>query len=85
MHGWQIATANTREHDFTKKRSYFFPKFIGRVTSIWVLSLPETVHMVFTERLLARKVFAMSIKVLVWQLVAEKSQEQVSPKKVSIF
>ena len=42
---------------------------------------PETVHMVFTEHLLARTVFARSIKVPGWQLGAEKSQEQVSPKK----
>ena len=51
----------------------------GLVPTIWVLSQPETMHMVFTERPLARAVFARSIKVFGWQLVAEEAQEQVSP------
>ena len=68
MHGCQVGAAKPREHDLTKKKSYFFSKYIGPVTSIWTFSVPQTVHMVFTERLLARTMFARSIKVLGWQL-----------------
>ena len=62
-----------------------FSKFIRPVTSTWLLSLTETVHMVLTERLLARTMFARSIKVLGRRLGAEKSQEQVSPRKGPTF
>ena len=55
------------------------------MTSTWLLSLPEIVHMVFTERLLAMKLFARSLKVLGRRLGAEKSQEQKSPRKGRTF
>ena len=55
------------------------------MTSIWVLSLPETVHMVFMEHSLDRPAFARSKKVTGWQLGAEKLQEHVSPKKSPAF
>ena len=51
-----------REHDFPKKRLFF--KFIGLVTPLWVLYPSEIMHMVSTEPLLARTVFARSNKVL---------------------
>ena len=62
-----------------------FSKFIGPVTSTWSLSLPEIVNMVFTEHLLVMKLFARSIKLLGRRLGAEKSQEQVSPRKGLTF
>ena len=62
-----------------------FSKFIGPVTSTCLLSLPETAHMVFTESLLARTMFARSIKVLGRRLGAEKSQEHLSPRKGPTF
>ena len=55
--GWQMLVAKSREHDFAKKCPNFFSKFIGPVTSMCELLFPETVHMVFTERLLASKLF----------------------------
>ena len=85
MQAWQLGAAKTRQHDFTKKRSNFFSKFIGPVTSIWVLLLPETMYIVFTERLLAWAVFAWSIKVLGLQRVAAKFREHDFTKKRSYF
>ena len=36
--GWQPGAPKFREHDFPKKKtSYFFLKFIGPVTPLWVL------------------------------------------------
>ena len=84
--GWHKGTAIFRDHDPPprKKTSWLFgiPRTTG---SHIVLSLPETMHMVFTERTLARSVFARSIKELGRQLGAEKPQEQVSPKKSTRF
>ena len=60
-------------------------EFTGLGTTICVLTLPETMHMVFTERQLARAVFAGSIKVIEWQLVSEKSREHDSPIKFPVF
>ena len=45
----------------------------------------EIMHMVFAEHLLARAVFAKSIKVLGWQPEAQKSREQDVPKKNVLF
>ena len=42
-------------------------------------------HMVFAELLLARAVFAKSIKVLGWQPGAPKSREHEFPKKNVLF
>ena len=63
------------------KRGRIFLKFVGPVTSIWVLLLPETMHMVFKERLLAKKVFARSMKVFGWQLGTANFRDHEFPKK----
>ena len=55
------------------------------MTSIRVLALPQTVHMVFTERLFFSIVFARSKKVLGWQLGAQERQEHDFPKERSRF
>ena len=51
------------------------------MTTTWVLSLPETVKTVFTERLLARTVFGRSIKVLDWQTGAAKCGSTIFRKR----
>ena len=61
--GWQPEAPKPREHDFPKKRPISL-KFIGPVTPLWVLYPSEIMHMGFMEPLLARAVFARSIKVL---------------------
>ena len=78
--GWQPGAPKSREHDFPKK-NFLFLNFIGPVTPPWVLYPSETMHMVFTESLLASAVFARSIKVLGWQPVAPKLREHDFPKK----
>ena len=71
---------------FSKKKIlFFFLNFIGPVTPPWVLYPSEIMHMGFTERLLARAVFAMSIKVLGWQAGAPKSREHDFPKKKNVL
>ena len=55
----------------------------GLVTTIWVLSLPKTMLMVFKERLSASAVLARSIKILRWQMGSAKSQEHDFRKKRS--
>ena len=35
--GWQAGAPKSREHDFPEKKTSFFLKFIGPVTSLWVL------------------------------------------------
>ena len=66
---------------FSEKKRPDFLKLIGPVTPLWVLQPPEIMHMVCTESLLARAVFAGSIKVLGWQPGAPKSREHDFPKK----
>ena len=84
--GWQPGAPKFREHDFPKKKIlFFFLNFIGPVTPPWVLYPSEIMHMDFTERLLARAVFAMSIKVLGWQAGAPKTREHDFPKKNVLF
>ena len=60
-----------------------FLKFIGPVTTLWVLQSSEIVHLVSTESLLARAVFARSIRELGWQPGAPKPREHDLPKKTS--
>ena len=60
-----------------------FLKFIGPVTTLWVLQPSQTMHMVSTELLLARAVFARSNKMLGWQPGAPKFREHDFPKKTS--
>ena len=78
--GWQPGAPKSREHDFQKKKPDFL-NFIGPVAPPVVLYRSEIMHMGFTEPLLARAVFAKSIKVLRWQAGAPKSREHDSPKK----
>ena len=61
--GWQPGAPKTREHGFPTKRHDFL-KLIGPVTARWVLKPTEFMHMVSTDSLLARTVFARSNKVL---------------------
>ena len=65
---------------FSEKKPDFL-KFIGPVTTLWVLQPSENMHMGFAESLLARAVFARSIKVFRWQPWAPKSREHDFPKK----
>ena len=81
---WQSRTPKFREHDLPKKNPDFL-KFIGPVTTLWVLQPSQTMHMVFTESPLARAVFRKSIKVLGWQPGAPKFREHDLPKKILIF
>ena len=69
---------------FSEKKPDFL-KFIGPVTTLWVLQPSENMHMGFAESLLARAVFARSIKVFRWQPWAPKSREHDFPKKTSYF
>ena len=70
---------------FSEKKRPFSLKFIGPVTPLWVLYPSENMLMGFTESLLARAVFARSIKVFRWQPWAPKSREHDFPKKTSYF
>ena len=65
---------------FSEKKPDFL-NFIGPVAPPWVLYRSEIMHMGFTESLLARAVFAKSIKVLGWQAGAPKSREHDFPEK----
>ena len=60
-------------------------EFTGLVTTIWVLLLPGNMYMVFTERILARAVFARSIKELEGQLGSENPGSTILLEKVPIF
>ena len=83
--GWQPGAQKIREHDFPKKNPEFL-KFIGPVTTLWVLQPSYIMHMVSTESLLSRATFTGSIKVPGWQPGAPKSREHDFPeKKVLIF
>ena len=63
---------------FSEKNPDFL-KFIGPVTTLSIM------HLIFTEPLLARAMFAKQIKVLGWQSGAPKSREHDFPKKTSFF
>ena len=65
---------------FSEKKTSFF-KFIGIVTPLWALYPSEIMHMGSTGLLLARAVFARSIKVFKWQPGAPKPREHDFPKK----
>ena len=67
---------------FSEKTSFFL-KFIGLVTPLWVFNPSEIMHMGSTGTLLARALFARSIKALGFQPGAPKSREQDFPKKTS--
>ena len=80
MHGLQPGAPKSREHDFPKKNVLFL-NFIGPVTPPWVLYPSKIMHLGFTEILLARAVFAKTIKVPGWQLGAPKPREHDFPEK----
>ena len=69
---------------FSEKKPDFL-KFIGPVTTLWVLQPSQTLHMIFTELLLAGAVIARSIKMLGCQPGAPKFREHDFPKKTSCF
>ena len=66
---------------FSTKKNALLLKIIGPVTPLWVLQHSHIIHMVSAESLMARAVFARSIKVLGWQPGAPKSREHDFPKK----
>ena len=70
-----------REHDFPKKKTSLFLKFIGLVKPLWVLYPSEIMYMGSTGCLLVRAAFAKSIKVLRLQPGSPKSREHEFPKK----
>ena len=72
------------EHDFPTKRRDFL-KLIGPVTALWILYPTEFMHMVSTEPLLARTVFARSNKVLCYSLVPQKPGSTIFRQNVVIF
>ena len=65
---------------FSEKNPDFL-KFIGPVTTLWVLQSSQTVHMVSKESLLARAVFTKLIRVFGWQPGTPKPREHVFPEK----
>ena len=83
--GWQPGAPKIREHDFPKKNPDFL-KFIGPVTTLWVLQPSQIMHMVATESLLSRATFTRSINVPGWQPGAPETREHDFPEKnVLIF
>ena len=83
---WQPGAPKSREHDFPKKTScFFFLKFFGPATPLWVLEPSVIMHLVSTELLIASAVFARSIKVLGCQPGAPQFREHDFPKKKSCF
>ena len=80
MLGWQPGAPKSREHSFPKKRPISL-KFIEPVTPLWVLYPSEIMHLVSTETLLARAVFARLNRVLGWQPGTPKPREHDFPKK----
>ena len=83
--GWQARAPKSREHDFLKKKNVLFFEFHRPVTPPWVLYPSAIMHMGFKGLLLARAVFARSIKVLGWQPGAPKFREHDFPKKKLLF
>ena len=78
--GWQPGAPKPREYDFPKKILIVL-KFIGPVTTLWILQPSQIMHMVFMESLLSRATFTRSIKVPGWQPGAPKSREHDFPEK----
>ena len=78
--GWQRGAPKTREQDLPKKRTFFL-KFIGLVTPLWVLYPSEIKHIGSTGPLIARALFARSIKVLGLQPGAPNPGSTIFRKK----
>ena len=74
---------NPEARFYEKEVLIFFSNFFGPVTSIWVLSLPESAHLVLAKRFSTRAVFERSIRVLGWQLGTAKIHDYDFPKKTS--
>ena len=70
---------------FLRKNVLIFLKFIGPVTSLWVLQPSQIMHMVSTEHLLARALFIRSIKVIGWQQEPRNPGSTIFRKNVLIF
>ena len=70
---------------FSEKKRPNFLKFIEPLTPRWALEPSQNMHLVSTEALLARAVFAKQIKVLGWQPGAPKSRDHDFPKKKRLF
>ena len=70
---------------FRKEKTSFFLNYIGPVTPSWVLYPSEIMLLAFTGHLLARAVFAKSIKILGWQAGAPKSRSKIFRKKNVLF
>ena len=83
--GWQPGAPKPRGLGFPEKKRPDFLKFIGPVTPLLVLYPSEIMHVVFTGPLLARAVFARSIKVHGLQPGVPKSREHDFPKKNVLF
>ena len=64
-----------------KKKRPDFLKFIGPVTPLWVLQPSQIMLMGSLQTLVARAMFARSIKVSAWQAGAPKPREHDFPKK----
>ena len=80
--GWQPGPQKSGSTIFRKKILIFL-KFIGPVTTLWVVQPSQIMHMVSPEALPARAVFARSIKMLGWHPRAPKFREHDLPKKTS--
>ena len=61
--GWQPGAPKAQQHEFPKKKNVLLLKSIGPVTPLWVLYPSEIMLMGSLENLLARAMFARSIKV----------------------
>ena len=83
--GWQPGAPKPREHDFPEKKCPDFLKFIGPVTTVWVLSPSEIMHMFSAESLLARAVLTRSIRVHGLQPGVPKPREHAFLKKTPFF
>ena len=67
---------------FRKKKRPDFLKVIGPVTTVWVLSPSEIMHMFSAESFLARAVFTRSIRVQEWQPGSQNPGSTIFRKNV---
>ena len=67
------------------EKNVLFLKFIGLVTPLGVLYPSEIMHLVFTESILARAVFARSIKVFKGQSGPQKPGITIFRKKKNVL
>ena len=74
----------SREHDFPKKCPNFL-KFIGPVTTLWVLQTSAIMRVVSTGLLLARAFCTRSIRLHAWQPGSQNPGSTISRKKKRPF